>query len=465
MSSAATPRRPASFRLRITLAGTAAFAVLSTLTFAWLASALQAELHAEADRRLASDLAHLRHLAGVRKMRIIQTTADAEARFRGATEIYIRVSDTNGTVLAHTDDRAWDGVRNVAAPPLPEAESLVFRSIRRIHDHAQVRAAFSRDAEGRVFMWATTQAPLDARLGWARRLGVWALAVNVACGAAVIYAIAARAMRRMDRIRATAAAVSRQSLFQRVPPTGAGDEIDSLADAFNAMLARIETLVVDLQHVGDEMAHDLRGAVGRIRLAAETALTDGAEGKAADALVEVVAGCDHLRALIEDILHLARLEAAAAPLQAVPVDVVTLVHELLELYGPVAADAGLRLEHDLPTTPLTVSGDPAALRRLVANLLDNALKFTLRGGRVSVQASAPPGSARLVVADSGPGIPEGERERVFDRFYRGAQAGRTPGTGLGLPMARRIAVLHGGTLTVAGPSEGGSRFSLDLPRA
>ncbi|MCE9616149.1 MAG: HAMP domain-containing protein [Lentisphaerae bacterium] len=458
-------KRYLAFRTRITLAAAVVFLLLSTLTFGALYAALRARLVADLDARLLTDLASLQHLAAVRKARIIQSTLDMEARFRGPADVFYRVLDTNGALLAMSDTNAWAGVAD-QPPPRSDPGHASFATLTRLTDGAAVRVAYSRDESGRLFQHAQTLHAIEAISRSVRRLAIAGLLINLCAGIGVINALAGRAMSRVARVRRTAETVSQTSLFQRVPVTHRGDEIDALAESFNAMLTRVEATVVDLQHVGDEIAHDLRNAVSRTRLAAETALRTDPPDEAADraALADVIEGCDHMRGVIDDILQLARMESGALPLQKSALDLALLWRTAADLYADAAREAGLRITMALPAASLSVPGDRAALQRLAGNLLDNALKYTPAGGEVHIEAEQLATAVRVHVRNSGPGIPAEDLPHLFERFYRGRRTRGAPGVGLGLPMARRIALLHGGELTVQSQPGHGSTFTLQLPR-
>jgi len=217
-------------------------------------------------------------------------------------------------------------------------------------------------------------------------------------------------------------------------------EITPLIDALNGLLTRLaDTLAAQRQFIADA-AHELRTPLTAVRLQAEMAqrATDAAEP--AGTLNELRAGLLRASHLVEQLLAMARLDAAPATNLARLVDLLDLARQIVAEFAPIAdhhrLDLGL-----LPSTAVTVAGDPDELRTLLSNLVENALRYTPDGGQVDVQVQRDGDEAVLTVSDTGPGIPEAERTRVFDRFYRGAQA-TAPGSGLGLAIVRRIADRH-----------------------
>jgi signal transduction histidine kinase len=244
-----------------------------------------------------------------------------------------------------------------------------------------------------------------------------------------------------------------------------GDEIDQLAMTFNQMLDRIQTLVTEIRQMGDNIAHDLKSPLTRIRGSAEIALTTARspaeyEAMAAGAIEE----CDRLLAMINTMLMISRTEAGVEKPARESLDLTALAREACELFGTPAEDQGIALACSVPET-CPVTGDHRMLRRLIANLLDNALKYTQAGGSVELTVFQNAGSAALTVRDTGSGISAGDLPRIFERFYRCDQSRSVAGTGLGLSLARAIARAHGGEITVESRPGRGSAFTVTLPRA
>lgn len=259
--------------------------------------------------------------------------------------------------------------------------------------------------------------------------------------------IARNAAARVDRINEAARKVMDGDLSHRLPARGSGDEIDQLASTFNAMVARIEGLVKDLRSVTDNIAHDLRTPLTRLRTGLETALleSEGADGRR-EALERAIGEADQLIRTFNALLGIARLESGALP-AARPVDLAAIVREMAEIYAPVAEEAGLALFVHAGA-PLGGRGDRTLLAQAVANLLDNAIKYSPAGGSVRVTAHETRSGAEVVVADDGPGIPAGDRSRVLDRFVRLGPSRGLPGSGLGLSLVEAVVRLHGGTLAL-----------------
>ncbi|MFH2074943.1 MAG: HAMP domain-containing sensor histidine kinase, partial [Pseudomonadota bacterium] len=241
-------------------------------------------------------------------------------------------------------------------------------------------------------------------------------------------------------------------------------EIDQLAMTFNQMLDRIQSLVAEIRQMGDDIAHDLKSPLTRIRGMAEITLTTGKspaeyEAMAASAIEE----CDRLLDIINTMLMISKTEAGVEKPSREKIDLASLVREACELFGTTAEDGGLTLSCNVPER-CVIAGDARMIQRLFANLLDNAIKYTSTGGRAEVSLSQIEGrGATLTVKDTGVGIAAGDLPRIFERFYRGDQSRSESGTGLGLSLARAIARAHGGDITVESRLREGSVFTVTLP--
>src|SRR5262249_38413901 len=201
-----------------------------------------------------------------------------------------------------------------------------------------------------------------------------------------------------------------------------GEGIENVARMFNEMLDRIDGLVRELRDVSTSIAHDLKSPIARIRATAESATRPSTE--AGPALDEPTTGliideCDRMAAMIDTILEIAATDAGVPALAPAAVDMAQVVRDAVDLFHPVAEDRGVRLTLALPEGPLVVSGDVSRVQRVVANLLDNAIKYTGPGGTVDVSAVETPRQVSLSIADSGVGIEAHALPRVFERFYRG----------------------------------------------
>jgi signal transduction histidine kinase len=271
-------------------------------------------------------------------------------------------------------------------------------------------------------------------------------------------------LRRVEEVNRTAERVMGGNLSDRVPLKGASDEFDQLAANLNNMLDQIERLMAGVREVSDNIAHDLRTPLARLRARLELSLLDSSDAAAQrDAVRAAIDEADRLLATFNALLSIAEAESGARRDRAEPLDLTQTACAAAELYEPVAEEKGCALRLDVEPG-IMIRGDRHLLSQAVANLLDNALKYG--GGEVTLSAHQHDGRAALEVSDSGPGIPEDEREAVFDRFVRLEPSRSTPGNGLGLSLVRAVARLHNGTVkldeTQPGSGQPGLRVRLEF---
>lgn len=247
---------------------------------------------------------------------------------------------------------------------------------------------------------------------------------------------------RMDAVSRTAGEIMRGDLAQRVPVAGRDDEFDALAGRLNAMLERIQQLVRGMREVTDNVAHDLRRPLARLRNRMEvTLLEPRGEAEYREVLAQAIEDSDSLIKTFNALLDIAQAEAGHQRSDWGPVNLNDLAHDLAELYQPAAEEKELVFE--LEVRPgVSIHGSRDLLAQAIGNLLENAIKYTAAKGRVRLQVRSVAGAAEVVVADTGPGIPEPERQHVLERFVRLESARNTPGNGLGLSLVKAVATAH-----------------------
>jgi signal transduction histidine kinase len=256
----------------------------------------------------------------------------------------------------------------------------------------------------------------------------------------------------------------------RVPLEGSpksGDAIDELSVLFNAMLDRIERLVKAMRGALDNVSHDLRTPLTRLRGTAELALAGPPdEARAREALADCVEEADRTLVMLNTLMDISEAESGTLQLRREPVDLHSIVDRAIDLYKDVGEANGVVLMGPEPAgvaPPLTVLGDRTRLEQVAANLIDNAVKYTQSGGRVEVTLTREDRTAVLRVHDTGAGIPPNELPRIWDRLFRGDQSRAERGLGLGLSLVKAIVEAHGGSATVVSEVGRGSTFIVSLP--
>lgn len=368
--------------------------------------------------------------------------------FNGAV-VAANVTDIDNATLSRQGWREISYRRtDEAADSLHDSRALV-----RVAFIGGFRVLVGRDIEERERLRQILAAP--AR---------WSLVVIVILGIAGGLFVTRRVMKRIDSMTATSEQIMRGDFGGRLAITGSGDEFDRLANSLNAMLSRIENLMGGLKHVSDNIAHDLKTPLTRLRNRAEEALRHNhTEADLRHALESTMEESDNLIRTFDALLMISRAEAGEVRKAMTDFDAAEIARDVAELYEPVAEESGLTLGIDAPET-LPVRGSRELISQALANLVDNAIKHggTTAGSKVTVAARKAGDRIEFTVGDRGPGIPEKDRLRVLERFVRLEESRSRPGAGLGLSLALAVARLHGGDLRLEDNSPG-LKVTLAIP--
>jgi signal transduction histidine kinase len=278
-----------------------------------------------------------------------------------------------------------------------------------------------------------------------------ALCLSIVVG----FVLSARGQTRVEEVARAAERIVAGHLRERLPTRQVGDPFDKLAAIVNGMLDEIEKLIHEIAGVGDDIAHDLRTPLTRVRAILERG-RDNAQSREELQLVvdRAIIGLDQSLAIITALLRIAEIEHGRRLAGFGRVELAEIVEEVAELYAPIAEDRGVQLRAEI-TTSAAVRGDRDLLFEAIANLVDNAVKFTPAGGQIDMTIMQRPHATVVRISDNGPGIEAAEREAVIKRFYRSDKSRHTQGIGLGLSLVAAIVKLHGFELTIGdGPGPG-----------
>ena len=358
----------------------------------------------------------------------------------------------------------------------PNAEGWVRFRIERIGDRTTtvIAHAFYLSGGYRLLVGRTMDDVERVKLAINRALG-WGLALTILLGIVGGYFASRQMVQRVEAMSRTARRIVGGDMTSRMHLSGARDEFDQLAQSFNEMMDEIQRLVESLRTVTDNIAHDLRTPLNRLRSRIDLALIGKAEGEAADyrrTLEETLAEADNLLATFNALLAISQAESGSRLNSFEALDPARLAEDVVELYEPLAEQNGVRLTARFDDWPgvdaPTIAGDRHMLFQALANLVDNAVKYAQAGSVVTVSVAAgdrdghAPGRVEIVVADNGPGVPEGARDRVLERFVRLDSTRTTPGNGLGLSLVNAVARLHGADLILE-DNQPGLRVRLRFP--
>ncbi len=452
--------------LRLTLWYAFVFTACSALAFALvyvlIVSFLQQRIDADL-REEINEYAGLLQDGGLERIRekIADDTQGDEVR-----ETFFRVWTRDARLVTASNLSPWRGleVPHAALQRLSAADEPILVTAAIAHQRYGVRTIYGAIGQGLVLEIGQSMAEDEEFLEALWRGFLVTFGAIVVVVSPIGWFMARRALRGVEDITRTATEIAHGALDQRVTVRFRGDELDRLAQTFNAMLDRIQALIVGMREMTDNLAHDLRSPLARIRASAEMRLNDPDAAVAQRSLaINTIEECDRLLDVINTTLDIAEAESGAAKLDVSEVDLVAVVHDACELFQTVAEDRRITLSARLPAR-CRVHGDRQRLQRVVANLLDNALKYTLADGQVTIALREDDQSVHLQIADTGIGISAEELPRIFQRFYRCDHSRSQPGNGLGLNLARAFVRAHGGEISVTSAVEKGSTFTVTLKR-
>jgi signal transduction histidine kinase len=312
---------------------------------------------------------------------------------------------------------------------------------------------------------------VDEQRRFAGEMGtVYFLALGVLTLGGLIagFAVSRVALKRIETINVAARSIMAGDMTRRIAVIGAGDEFDELATNLNAMLERIEALMSGLREVSDNIAHDLKTPLTRLRNAAEAALRETGSDAYREGLEHTIEKADELIKTFNSLLLVARLEAGALEGNAERFDIGSAVRDVAELYEPVAEERGMALVMNVADGP-QYTGNRQLVVQAVANLIENAIKYSAKpgddrsGAKITIDLHDRPEAIDIAVADNGPGIAPEDRERVLKRFVRLEKSRTEPGTGLGLSLVQAVGRLHGGAVRLE-DNRPGLRVVLTLPK-
>lgn len=428
---------------------------------------LSQRMETRIDELLMSDALEFRDLYRLHGIDKIENEFAREAEIEGTDQVFFRLLSQDGRQLKASDLHAW---KQLPTPqPIPARLTLdhpVFETATISAQPYPVRVAYIRMVEDQNVLQVGHLRRDDERfLKEYRHVSAATILAGLLLAASLGWFMARRALGNVEHVTETARQIGTGDFSRRVIVSHRGDEIDHLAVTFNMMLDKIQSLILELKQVTSDIAHDLRSPLTRIRGIAETTLLEDKTMQAYQEMAGlVVEESDRLVAIINSLLEIAEADAGVAQVNTGDFDMTGMVQDAVDLFRPVAEDRGIALQITVPSRPLMYTGDEGKLQRVIANVIDNALKYTVAGGKVHVSVENGSSDVRIVVADTGIGINERDLPRIFDRFYRADRSRSTCGHGLGLSLAHAFVKAHRGHINVESVLEKGSTFRIVLPR-
>jgi signal transduction histidine kinase len=378
--------------------------------------------------------------------------------------LFVRAVGARRELIFVSMPEAWQqfDLGQLAAPSL--AGQQTWATLRTGPDGPALEVASVRLADGTLFqVGMSTERRVDLLARFRRVLIVNFVSIAL-IGLAGGVLLTTSALRPVRTLTATVREILRTGRTDaRVPAEQPADALGELTVLVNAMLDRIDAVVAGMRGALDNVAHDLRTPLTRLRATAEGALQSGDRQVLAEALADCLEEADRVSAMLNTLMDISEAETGTMALTLEPVDLSQVVQEAADLYEDMADARGQTIAITAGDE-ITIRGDRNRLRQVVANLIDNAVKYTPPGGRIAIEARRDGGDALLTVADTGPGIPPTDLPRIWDRLYRGDRSRSERGLGLGLSLVKAIVEAHGGRVHATSTPGQGARFELRLPR-
>ncbi len=461
--------RTIAFRLTLWYAGI--FSVSSCVAFALFYVLITQTLQDRLDQELVEKTRYFSTVIKQSGLMGASNLAVIEAQAAGEKMIFFRLLYPTGEVFASSHMSYWKDVHvdHDVIDILLHKGGHVFKTLSIQPEDPKDRIQKARILYGFVAQNVILQTGI-AMDSHSKFISAFKTVFIISMGFIIIFStvsglfLAEKALSGVKAITRTASSISGSNLEKRVPEIGNKDELDLLANTFNHMLDRIEDLVKSIREMSDNIAHDLKSPLTRIRGFAEIALVQGDDldsyrGMAANTIEE----SDRLLDMINTMLVISRAEAGEGEFVFKPVNLSAMVQDACELFVPLAEDKGIDFTHGVAEN-IHMDADVKMLQRAFSNLLDNALKYTQAGGRVHVDFRQEfDGFVHISVTDTGPGIDPVYFEKIFERFFRAESSRTSQGTGLGLSLARTIAREHKGDIKVTSQLGKGSVFEMTLP--
>jgi len=440
------------------------FSIFSLMVFSIVYISLVQQLSKRLDAELLDEARELKSIYVSHGITALQSEFNREAKSQGTNRIFYRLISPKLKVILTTYSPYWSELfRDKRFLLLANNKDHLF-TLKIPGHHYYVRIICEPLPDGNILQIGMTMKDNERLMEKYRETFATAFFVMLICGALTGWLIVKGAIKGVQRVTNIVATINASDLSARVPLKNEGLEIDELARAFNKMLNRIEKLVIELKEVTDNIAHDLRSPITRIRGIAETTITakEDIEDYREMAL-NIIEDCDRIIEMINNMLDISQIQAGVAKVIKVRANIVKIIRDAVELFQPVAEDKNITLNIKIPNENIYVLVDIGKIQRSIANILDNAIKYTPSGGKITILLYKKKDSIEIEFKDTGIGISQEDLPKIFDRFYRCDKSRSTQGNGLGLSLALAFVKAHGGDITVESSVGKGSSFKIILP--
>jgi len=443
---------------RLTIALTMLYVAGTLVVFLFLNHQLQHVLVAQVDKALLEQKARLTAQYKDTNLLALLSAIRSELQYRGQSDRTYRVVDAKGKKILEVGDLQLPA-------KLPQGKGIS-------EIETRVLSAEGRPAKARYLKFsiadqvkveiARSMETTEELMAGFRTAFIIAMALILSLGLAGGWLLAKRFWDQIEDFNQMAMKIFNSGNLRERMPVKGKDEFSVLANNMNAILDKMEKLFQGVRQVSDNIAHDLRSPLARLRVDVEVTLQENNPQNYRMTLDRVLTELQNMQDIFQSLLSLGQAEAGSMKIRKKPLNLSQLLEDIVELYGPLAEDKGQIFEAHIPPD-LIIDGDRQLLAQALSNLLDNAVKYVPEGGKISLGAEIKNDKAEVRIDDSGPGIPQEMRKKVFDRFVRVDPSRTLPGTGLGLSLVKAFIELHQGSITLSESKLGGTLFTILLP--
>ncbi len=457
---------PHTLAFRLTLWYAVIFTMTASIAFAYFYFLITSVIRDQVDQDLVGKMKTFSTVAGLEGTNVLARNAIIEAQAAGEKKIFFRLMDIRGRVFSTSNISYWEDIEvdGSVIEKILNGENNIFQTASVTDRKHKVRLLYGFVSSTVIMQLGQSMENITRVIEAFRKTFLTTMLAIILFSAFIGWFMARRALEGLEEVTRTANEISEGSLGKRVPVKGRGDEIDRLALTFNHMLDRIEKLIAGIKEMSDNIAHDLRSPITRIRGAAEvTLIAETSLDEYKGIIGETVEECDRLLDMINTMLIISKTEAGVGEIKKESFSMGKTLKDACELFQSMAEDKGVKLLCSM-SGEMPFNGDVRMIQRMISNLMDNAIKYTLPGGTVELTAYQENGKSLIIsVKDTGLGISEKDIPNIFERFYRCDPSRSKNGSGLGLSLARAIAMSHSGKISVLSTLQKGSTFTVTLP--
>lgn len=460
------PKLPNTLSFRLTLWYSSSFVVFLAASLLSLLVSIDAILEDRIDEDLIEEINEFRELYEAEGIERVKTEIDLEGKTGDVSEIFLRLLTTKGEQIHSSDLTHWEGITTVQSIlekiAADEAEILLL-SVEIQNQEEETRVAYGLIGPELILNLGESTEDKEEIMELLFIVFTAMFLIAVPIVTTIGWFIARKSVIGIEEINQAAIDIKSGQFNRRVSIENQHDEIQTLANTFNKMAERINQLITEMREMIDNIAHDLRSPLARIRAISENALSrQSSKEEFQTAAEDTLEECDRMIQMVNNTLDVAEAEAGVAEREKEEINLANLIEEACELFEPLAEEKNIVLTFTLNTS-CNFKGNRQSLQRMVSNLIDNAIKYTRSNSSVDIKLDKDTNLIKISITDEGDGIPTQSQHRIFDRFYRCDSSRSKEGSGLGLSYAIAVARSHGGDIALENSSEQGSTFVVSLP--